>query len=405
MQRAVGSIEVPFLQNGVVVRQDHAAWRHLAAKWRIRGDTVYLNHGSFGLPPIAVQEALHRWRHRLDEQPVDFFVRQLPELLHSARGRLAKFLHTSADNLIFQENATEAMNVVARSIELESGDEILLTNHEYGAVKRVWDRECRRSGAVLRVAELPGFSTAPPSREQITESIVSQFSDRTRLLVVSHITSATAWIMPIKDLVEAASKRGILICIDGPHSPAQIPLNLDETGCDFYTASLHKWLSAPLGSGFLYAHPRVAERIRPNRLSWGVLPPRMPTAWRDEFEWMGTRDPSAFLTVPTAIEMMESVGLDAFRERTHSLACFAQKQIATVTGRPPMTSPTNFGSMVTCLLPQGDSDTLHTTLWNDHGIEVPVWEFCGERLIRVSCHLYTQEEHIRRLTEAIRQEL
>lgn len=387
------------------MESDVATWRNWAAQWRIRADTVYLNHGSFGLPSIRVQESFREWRQHLDEQPMDFFVRQLPGLLQSARHRLSDFLNTDADNLIFQENATAAMNVVARSMELQSGDEVLLTNHEYGAVLRIWERECHRVGAVIRVAELPGFSTAPPCGDEIADSITRHFSDRTRLLVVSHITSATAWIMPIDALAEAAHASGFPICVDGPHAPAQIPLNLDQADCDFYVASLHKWLSAPLGSGFLYAHPRVASSVRPNRLSWGVLPPRTPANWRDEFEWMGTRDPSAFLAVPTAIELMENVGLDAFRERTHSLARHAQQQITTLTGRPSITAPDNFGSMVTCLLPPGDANSLQATLWNEHGIEVPVWEFLGERVIRVSCHLYTQEEHIRRLTDALNQSL
>jgi isopenicillin-N epimerase len=274
--------------------EDDSAWDDVREQWQLRADTTYLNHGSFGPPPDPVRAARRRWIDQLDEQPMDFFVRKLMPALRSARADLAAFVGSRPENLVFVENATSGMNVIADSFPLRPQDEVLLTDHEYGAVMRVWERACRRVGAAPpRVAHLPMPVESP---QQIVDKIFETTNERTRLIVVSHITSATAIILPVGEICRRARELGIEVCVDGPHAPVQVPLDIESLKCDYYTASCHKWLCAPFGSGFLYVAPNKHHQMQPQQLSWGTVPPEVPARWDDEFFWRGTRDPSAFLS-------------------------------------------------------------------------------------------------------------
>jgi isopenicillin-N epimerase len=392
-----------------------AAWAQFKSLWSIREGTTYLNHGSFGPPPDAVRAARRKWLGGLESQPMDFFVRQLEPAWLAARDRLAAFVGASPGDLIFVENATVGMNIVADSFPLAAGDEVLLTDHEYGAVQRIWQRACTKAGAAAKTVELPlPFRTA----DETCEAIFAAATDRTKLLIVSHITSPTAVILPVAEICQRASERGIAVCIDGPHAVAQIPLAIDELGCGFYTASCHKWLSAPFGSGFLRVAPHWQTLVRPPVLSWGRIPPTKINAWSDEFVWSGTRDPSAYLSIPAAIEFLESVGLEAFRQRTHWLAQYARRKLVVLTGLEPLVpdDPAWYGSMAHVPLPpprdrapatlRSDetspvSNPLQHTIWQRLGIEVPIIDFCGQRYIRVSCHLYNDTEQIDRLVAGL----
>ena len=380
---------------------DLSRWTSFASHWDIRPDTLYLNHGSFGPPPKIVRQARLKWISELDRQPMDFFVRRFEPGWRNARAKLAEFISAPADSLIFVENATAGMNVVADSFQLHPGDEVVLTDHEYGAVARIWERACRRVGACLTTARLPLPFT---SVEETVESLFSQTSHSTRLIVVSHITSPTAVILPVREICRRARERGIAVCIDGPHAPAQIPLDVAALGCDFYAASCHKWLSAPFGSGFLYVAKEHQPRIRPPVLSWGRLPPLPLDSWSDEFCWSGTRDPSAYLSIPNAIEFIQSAGLEFFQSGAHALAQYARQQLVAVTKLDPIVpdSPAWYGSMAHVPLPPGDRAKLQDALWEQHGIEVPIVDWNGRRYIRVSCHLYNSPEQIDRLVAAAR---
>jgi isopenicillin-N epimerase len=332
---------------------------------------------------------------------MDFFVRGLESELTAARERLAEFVGTSRENIVFVENATSAMNVVAGSFSLQPNENVVLTDHEYGAVKRIWNRACANAGgAQARVAELPlPFESA----EQIVDAVFRAVDERTRLIVVSHITSDTATILPVAEICAKARALEIAVCIDGPHAPAQIPLDIDALDCDFYTASLHKWLCAPFGSGFLYVHPRRHNQIQTPNLSWGRLLPDTPRTWDEEFTWTGTRDPSAYLSVPAAIDFMQRVGFDAFRARTHHLAQYTRSRLVELTGETPIVPDSDawYGSMALVPLPQGDALALQRALWKKHGIEVPIITFADRKFVRVSCHLYNDKRQIDQLCEAL----
>lgn len=376
-----------------------ADWRTLRDAWSLPADVTYLNHGSFGPAPNVVQRERERWSARLESQPMDFFYRQLEPALAIAQERLGRLVGAAAQDLALVDNATTAMNIVAASIRLTADDEVLATDHEYGAVLRIWRRKCEQSGARLIIQPLPyPLRTA----EEVVDALFAGATPRTRLLVASHVTSPTAVVLPVEAICRRAQAAGIRTCIDGPHAVAMLPLDLAALGCDYYTASCHKWLSAPFGSGFLYVAPQHQAAVEPAVMSWGRLP-HQPLGWQSEFHWLGTRDPAAMLAIPRAIEFLESVGLETFRARTHALARLAREQLTAWSGQETLVpdSPEWYGSMITLPLPDGPALPLQQALWERHRIEIPVIEWNGRRWIRPSCHLYTQEADLDRLRVAL----
>jgi isopenicillin-N epimerase len=374
--------------------------RALRDQWCLRPGVRYLNHGSFGPAPRCVIEARAEWFRRLESEPVDFLTREAEPALDHARRRLGRFVAATADDLVFVDNATMAMNVVAANTPLEPGEEVLINDHEYGAVLRIWQRKCARCGARLVVQPIP---CPVRSSEEVVAAFLAGASPRTRLLVVSHVTSPTAVVMPVAAICRQARALGIPVAIDGPHAVAMRPLDIAGLDCDYYAASCHKWLCAPFGAGFLYVHPRHQGRIEPLVTSWGTPPWGGPKRWIDEFTWAGTRDPSAFLAVPAAIDFLEALGIEEFRRHTHALAQLARQRISALTGLEPLVpdSPAWYGSMIALPLPAGDAAGLQKALWERFAIEIPLVAWQGRRLIRPSCHLYTQPEEIERLAAAL----
>lgn len=381
--------------------------RHASA-WSLQEGVTYLNHGSFGPSPLVVQEERQRWSRELERQPMDFLVRRLEPLLDEALTALGRFVGSRPDELTFVPNATVAMNVVANNVELQPGDEVLLTDHEYGAVIRIWGRFCQAVGARTVLAHLP-----PPLTDagEVVDAIFDKVTERTRLIVVSHVTSQTATILPVAEITRRARERGILVCVDGPHAPAQVPVDLRAIDCDYYTASLHKWVSAPFGTGFLYVRPRHKQGLKPAITSWGRSLSGREPAWQDEFHWFGTYDPAGFLSVPAAIRFLDDVGLETFRKQTHALVRSARQRIMDLSGGEPLTadSPEWYGSMATVPLPNvprsdawpGKPHPLQVALWERFQIEVPVFEWQDRLCLRVSCHLYNTPADIDRLVAAL----
>ena len=375
-------------------------WSDLAAQFRVRPDTIYFNHGSFGLAPDVVRYARRKLINQLDENPMDFYVRQFEELLADAKAGLGQFVGTAPSNLVFVDNATYGMNVVAHSFPLKSGDEVLLNNHEYGAVARIWERKCTTVGARCSIARLP---ERIESHQQIVDGLLAGITSKTKLLVVSHVTSATALVMPVQQICQQFAGRGIAVCIDGPHALAQVDFKIDDLGCDFYTASCHKWLCSTLGSGFLFAAAEWHDQMQPIMKSWGRLLPAIPQTWDEEFTWMGTRDPSPFLSIPVAIDFLDNLGFDSFRQRSNWLANQAEQALTELFGTRPIAHRDRgcYGSMAHVPLPKGEWSRLQQQLWEQIGIEVPVICFEDRWFIRVSCHLYNNSTQIETLVKAL----
>lgn len=383
-----------------------AEWRK---EWSFPDGVIYLNHGSFGPSPRVVRAERQMWSDRLEDQPMDFFLRHMEERLDDAYEKLAAFLTASANDLLFVDNATAGMNIAAENTELKQGDEVLLTNHEYGAVMRIWRRACQRVGATVVVQPLP---TAFESEDEVVEAFLRGVTPRTRLIVVSHVTSPTAVVLPVETICRRARELGVPVCIDGPHAIAMLPVDFTKLDCDFYTASCHKWLSAPFGSGFLRVSPRRQQNLQPPVMSWGGSLSGRKAIWKDEFTWKGTYDPAAYLAIPRAIEFLDRVGWDTFRRRTHELARYARRRIVELTELEPHV-PDNldwYGSMISLPLPpsgrpapkHGRRDALQNALWEQYRIEIPIVHWHGERFIRISCHLYNTRDDVDRLVDALR---
>lgn len=380
----------------------------ISDEWSFPEGVTYLNHGSFGPSPRCVREARQAWTEALERQPMDFYLRRMETELDRAGEKLGQFIGADANNLLFCDNATVAMNIVADSFPLQPGDEVLFTDQEYGAVMRIWRRACERAQAKVVVQPMPRPIT---SADEQVAALMSGVTERTKLIVVSHITSQTAVILPVEAICREATKRGMPVCVDGPHALAMVDINLRRLGCDFYCASGHKWLSAPFGSGFLFVAKRWQQKLSPPVMSWGGSVSGRAAHWQDEFRWLGTRDPAPFLAMPTAIEFLERYGLEKFRMQTHELAKYARQRIIELTGleAPIPDSREWYGSMIAMPLPQGEGppnqgirDQLQTPLCEKFGIEIPIIHWRGERLIRVSCHLYNTREQIDRLIDALR---
>ncbi len=386
--------------------------KHISRKlpidlWHFEAGTTYLNHGSFGAVPLLVRDYQRQLQERCTNQPMKFLAREFQELWLRERAELAARVGAAESCLTFCDNATVAMNEIAHGFPLRSGDEVLINDHEYGAVKRIWSRACSKTDANLVEVQLP---IQNHSQTEIADSILSACNDRTRLVIASHITSPTAIRLPIEVLCQRLRERNIPTCIDGPHAVLQEKLALERLGCDFYTASCHKWLCAPIGSGFLYAAPQWHATIEASRLSWGRLPPITLEHWSDEYVWTGTKDNSAFLTVNRAFQFFDEFDNTRLDERNHELARYARAELCRIPGTEPVTPDSRawFGWMVGVWLPpeeSGSHQNLQARLADKYQIEIPVVRFHDRFLIRVSCHLYNCTDDIDYLCRCLRQEL
>lgn len=364
-------------------------------------DVVFLNHGSFGACPRPVFETYQAWQRELEYQPVEFLglSRRFPELVGEARTHLAKFLNTDMHNLAFVPNATTAINTIMRSLDLQAGDEILGTNHEYGAVDFTWEFICEKSGAkyIRHAVDLP--LTTP---EAFVESFWSSVTPKTKIIAISHITSPTALIFPVEEICRRAREAGIITIIDGAHVPSQLPLDLGAIGADFYTGNLHKWLCAPKGSAFLYVHPKHQELIHPLVISWGYAPDAETHRFSARHEWQGTQDISAYLSVPSAIDFQREHDWDSVRESCHALAVETRNRLTEVTGLPHIAPDAFFSQMFAVPMPEGcDVYALKARLYDEFCVELPaiIWE--GKPFIRVSIQGYNTRDDADALIDAL----
>jgi isopenicillin-N epimerase len=362
---------------------------------------VFLNHGSFGACPRPVFERYQAWQRLLERQPVAFLGRRLGALLAEARAVLAAHVGADADEVVYHPNVTTALNVVARSLPLAAGDEVLATDHEYGALERTWRFVCARRGARYVVQALPRRFSDPA---EVVEAVWAGVTPRTRVLFLSHITSFSAVVLPVAPLIARARAAGIWTVIDGAHAVGQVPLDLHALGVDFYGGNCHKWLCAPKGAGFLYARREVQPLIQPLVVSWGwqARDPG-PSRFVDEQSRQGTRDPAAFLAVPAAIAFQDAHDWPRVRAECHALAREARDGIAALTGLPPLTDddPAWYGQMVACPLPPCDPVLLARWLREEYRVEVPVTMWEGAPFLRVSVQGYNTRADIHALLRAL----
>jgi isopenicillin-N epimerase len=356
---------------------------------------TFLNHGSFGATPRDVFERYQQWQLELERQPVLFLARRLETLLADARAALGDYVGASPDDLVFVPNATAGVNVAAWPVGLQAGDEVLSTDLEYGALDLMWEHVCGDFGAryVRAPVRLP-----VESEHAIVDAVWSRVGPRTRVLFLSHHTSSTAITLPVAELCGRAREARIRTIVDGAHVPGHLPLNLRELEVDFYAGNCHKWLCAPKGSGFLYVRRELQRDVHPLLISWGYEGDDPSFVTRHEKQ--GTRDPSAYLTVPFAIEWQAAHDWDAVRTRCHELARRARNELG-LEALVPDTRPAFFGQMVTLRLPAGAPDDLQERLYDEYRIEIPVFERGDDRFIRASFQGYNDEADLDRLRVAL----
>jgi isopenicillin-N epimerase len=360
-------------------------------------DVVFLNHGSFGACPLPVFERYQEWQRELERRPVEFLGRRLPELMDEARAALAGYVGADASDVIFVPNATAGLNMAARSLPLEPGDEILATDHEYGALDLTWEFVCGKTGARYVRQQVP---VPVGSKDEVVEQVWAGVTERTRVLFLSHISSRTAIPFPLVELSRRAREVGILTIVDGAHAPGQIPVDVPALGVDIYAGNCHKWLCAPKGSAFLWARLEHQPWIEPSVVTWGWAPAQR---FAERSHWQGTRDPGPFLAVPAAIEFQREHDWARVQERCHELACDARRAIADWTGLEPLApdSPEWLAQMVSLPLPSCDPEEVKRKLKEEHAIEVAAWDWNGTPLIRVSVQGYNSAQDIETLVEAL----
>ena len=385
---------------------------NLARHFLLRDDVTFLNHGSFGACPRPVFETYQAWQLELEREPVLFLGRKLTENMRVPRVRLSAELGVGPEDIVGLVNATEGLNIVAQSLSLKEGDEILTTDHEYASLEKTWAYVCRRTGAKVVTVKVP---MPLVSEEAFTDTLVNAMTERTRVLFLSHITSPTALRFPIERPILEAKKRGIWTVIDGAHTPGHIPLDLKAMDVDFYAGNCHKWLMTPKGSAFLYVRPELQGLINPLVISHGwTAGSKEPGAkgafgnspFIDELEMQGTRDPAAWLTVPAALDFRREHDWPSVQRQCQELAQETAGRLRALTGLEPLSAPEFCApQMVAMPIPHTDVVALGKKLFDEYGIEIPVLQWQDHSIVRVSVQGYNSRDQMDKLLDALSIEL
>lgn len=357
--------------------------------WALQDGITYLNHGAFGATPHEVLRAQAEIRMRLEAQPCRFMADVLPGALRSAAAELAEFVGVQGRDLVFVENATTGINAVLGSIVFADGDEVVVSDHTYPAVRNALSHHLQGTGARLVTAAL-GLPVAGP--EQILSAFRQAMTARTRLAVIDHVGSMSAVIFPIDRIAQLCRANGCRLLVDGAHAPGMLDLDIGALGVDWYVGNCHKWLCAPKGAGFLWADPTLQRELHPTVIShgWG-------RGFTAEFDHVGTRDPSAWLAVPAAIAFHERLGGGRLRDRNRALAAEAMGMAAAALDTEPGAPPGLFGSMATVRLPPGLPATqdaamqLRRRVWDEHRTEVAINRLGDDLWLRLSAQAYNDE--------------
>ena len=367
----------------------------------LRKDITFLNFGSFGATPKPIFESYQRFQRELEYEPVQFIVNKGPEYLKESRVRLAEFLTCEPDDLVYVPNPTFAVNIVARSLDLKDGDEVLTTNIEYGACDRTWEFYCAEKGAkyVKQAISLP-----IQTKEAFLDDFWKGFTEKTRMVFISQITSATGLILPVKEICDEAKKRGLLVFIDGAHVPAHVELNLIALNADFYTGACHKWMMTPKGSSFLHVKPEHQKELDPLVVSWGYKAD-FPgySQFLDYHQFNGTRDFSAYLTIPDAIDFMKVNDWWGVAEDCSTLVQNWLPRLCDLTGSKPLAPVTDefIGQMGSIPVRCENPMELKNILYSEYKIEIPVMVQNGQVYIRYSINAFNSEEDLIKLEKTL----
>lgn len=383
--------------------------REMLRYWTLDPAVTYLNHGTVGAVPRAVLNYQQAIRDEMERQPSQFLLRDAsglvgvptgePTRVRLAAEAVATFVSARGKDLVFVDNATTGANAVLRSFPLEPGDEILLTDHNYGATRNIAVFVARERGAIVKTVAVPypRFDAA-----RLVDAVVAAIGPATRIAVLDHVTSESALIFPLAELAARCHERGVRVLGDGAHAPGMLALDVPSLGVDWYVANLHKWAHAPHSSGFLWAHADRQEGLHPPVISWGL-----DKGFLAEFDWVGTRDPSPWLAAPAGVALLTEVGFDAIREYTHDLAWRSATELSARWGTPLERNEASVGSMVTIALPDAlgsapdEAAHLRDALLFKDKIEVQVHAGHGRLWARISAQIYNDWSDVEKLGDAI----
>ncbi|MEM8662720.1 MAG: aminotransferase class V-fold PLP-dependent enzyme [Pseudomonadota bacterium] len=357
--------------------------------WPLEPGMIFLNHGSYGATPRTVLDVQRVWRDRLEAQPCQFINAIAPGAIREAAGALAQFLGAEDEDLVFVENTTQGINAILRSMQFAAEDEVVVTDHVYNAVRNTLNFVLEPAGARLVVANVG----LPLARDGLVDRVMAAASPKTRLIVIDHVASVSGVVFPVAEIAAAARARGIKVLVDGAHAPGMLDLNVPAIGADYYVGNCHKWLCAPKGAAFLWAAKARQDGLHPT-----VISHDLGKGFTFEFDKVGTRDASAWLSVPEAIAFHEAMGGAALRARNHAVATSAAAALA-ARWDTQMGAPAHlFGALATVRAPDGlpadrpTADRLKAWLWHNHRAEIHVMPFCGALWVRLSVQAYNSED-------------
>ena len=376
-------------------------WPEVRSLWPIDPAVAHLNHGSFGAVPIPILEAQDKLRRETEADPTGFFWRTLPDALDQARRASAAFLRADPDGFVFVSNATTAVNTVLASLEFRPGDQILLTDHVYGALRLAAERICERTGAALVVNPVPLPLEGPGD---LAASVLAGVTPRTRLALVEHIASPTALVFPIADIVAGLREAGVLTFVDAAHGPGMVDIDIGELAPDFWTGNFHKWCCAPRGAAGFYVSPEHRDRVVPLVTSWDA-----PKGFVSSFGWTGTADYTPYLCVPAAIEFMAGLGWDRVRRHNRELAGWARDTVRDALGGLPEWSEADalFEAMTVVSLPDAAVATMEegreisARLARECRIEAAVFPWRDRGFLRLSAQAYNAPAEYERLAAVL----
>ena len=374
---------------------------NLKSQFFLRKDITYLNFGAFGACPKPVLERYQRFQEEVEEDPTHFMLVKLPQYLNETRTALANFLQCSSDDVVFVTNPSYGVNIIAKSLNLKVGDEVLATDLEYGACDRTWEYYCRRKGAVY-VRQKIRFPIT--SKEDFLSQFLEGITPKTKLIFISQITSATGLRLPVHEICAFAKERGILTFIDGAHAPGQLAVNLSELQADFYVGACHKWMLAPKGSSFLYVKKELQDSLDPLLISWGYNSDHpSDSRFLDYHQLQGTKDYSAFLTVPTAINFMKENDWDSFREVCKTITQKNADRFCKLLNATPLSPVTDdfIAQLYSISLNVNSPEKLHDVLYEKYKIQIPIMLQGNTFYLRYSINAFNSSDDLDKLYEAL----
>ena len=363
-------------------------------------EITFLNHGSFGACPKPVFENYQEWQLKLEKQPVRFLTKDLYHGLRASRQAVANLIGCDKDDIIFFQNPTTAITNIIYNLQLNQGDEVLMSDHEYGALIRAWSEWGKKNKVNIVQHEI---SLPMVSQEKFVSDFLKCITDKTKVLFISQITSATGLIFPIQDIIDFARNRGIITIVDGAHCPGHIQFNVQSLGCDFYTGAIHKWLCGPKGTSFLYVNKEKQSSMSPVIYSWGEDgddPEK--SRFLQDFQWQGTRDMSAFLSIPFTIDYFDKNILpnqNACRKLNYYTFMNFKEIFKTIS---IVDNKEWIGQMISYPLPKNTNENIKLILLMDYKIEIPIFKWKNQTFIRSSTHVYNEKKDIDYLMSALK---